>query len=406
MKHHAVPLPAHAEATELNAAPADRAARAEHKPIPVGVGRVLRIALAIGMFGASARADVLRACWAKRYDAGWPTCLRQARDGGWFIGGRAAEGALLLATDKAGRELWRKHYGESGPRIVSEVVLIKEHANGLVLVGNTFDYTSPDPSSYRCRPWLIRTDRAGTQPRTQTYPYSGYDVVLDARCTNDGGFILCGASDGAGWLLKLTAHGSVTWSRRLDPDIWPVSVAELNEGGYALAGYRTVTKTDPWGSIVWTRRYDSGCMYRIEQIRAGGFVLVGTDHEAGQPNESVCVRRLDTQGDLLWARILGGWDCDAGYSVQQAADGGFLVGGYSESFAPADHTGWLFKTDANGDLTWSYFPGTDGPIRQIEPTAGRGFAVLAQDGDDVFLMEMDDPPPRCAKPGQGRRRTR
>ena len=39
--------------------------------------------------------------------------------------------------------------------------------------------------------------------------------------------------------------------------------------------------------------------------------------------------KLDTNGNIVWQKSLGGSDDDEAYSIQQTTDGGFIVAGYS-----------------------------------------------------------------------------
>ena len=57
-----------------------------------------------------------------------------------------------------------------------------------------------------------------------------------------------------------------------------------------------------------------------------------------------------------WARTYGGtdldWPMNNGASVQQTADGGYIVWGYTNSFGSADYPEWALKLDAVGNIVW------------------------------------------------------
>ncbi|RPH94354.1 T9SS C-terminal target domain-containing protein [candidate division KSB1 bacterium] len=59
------------------------------------------------------------------------------------------------------------------------------------------------------------------------------------------------------------------------------------------------------------------------------------------------------QPDSLWSNALGGSSGEACYTVLQAADGGYVLGGYTQTWGAGWNDFWLVKTNANGDSLWS-----------------------------------------------------
>ena len=55
--------------------------------------------------------------------------------------------------------------------------------------------------------------------------------------------------------------------------------------------------------------------------------------------------------DTLWTKTYGGTENDRGYTVKQTVDGGYIIGGETNSFG-TEH-GYLIKTDQYGDTMWT-----------------------------------------------------
>jgi uncharacterized repeat protein (TIGR01451 family) len=102
----------------------------------------------------------------------------------------------------------------------------------------------------------------------------------------------------------------------------------------------------------------------IQQTADGGYIIGGwsssTDGDLTGNNGTVdfWVVKQDASGNITWQKSLGGFNFDKAYSIQQTTDGGFIVAGYSDS-NDGDVTGnngsfdyWVVKLDGAGNITW------------------------------------------------------
>lgn len=101
--------------------------------------------------------------------------------------------------------------------------------------------------------------------------------------------------------------------------------------------------------------------------------------------QDFCLVGLDAQGEKRWDQAYGGNRNESLHAVEQTADGGFILGGQSESPASGNKTStnhgqtdfWIVRTDASGNKLWDRsFGGVDYDfLRALKPIADGGFIV-------------------------------
>ncbi len=129
--------------------------------------------------------------------------------------------------------------------------------------------------------------------------------------------------------------------------------------------------------------------YHHERTADGGYILVGALNNAAQGTGwDMHVIRSDAFGNEIWARTYS-WEADdIPTSIRQAADGGYVVVGTTESpsIANAASSILLFRIDAAGNLLWQTTYGTGA---SAEYTANG--LEIAPDGSFVIAGSRETP---------------
>ena len=218
------------------------------------------------------------------------------------------------------------------------------------------------------------------------------DYALSVQQTSDGGYILAGS--GGLTVLRTDSLGDSLWARKLGPDGWVVrgeSVQQTLDGGYIVAGSIHpvseqhdiyLVKLDSLGDTLWSRTYggeenDGG--YSVQQTSDSGYILVGDAKSFGDTLADVFLIKTDPHGDTLWTRTYGDTLPDAGYSVEQTSDGGYIIAGMANyTYAPFTCDVYLVKTDAQGDTLWSRIHGHTGFAdhgHSVQQTSDGGYII-------------------------------
>ncbi len=141
-------------------------------------------------------------------------------------------------------------------------------------------------------------------------------------------------------------------------------VIETSGGGYVVAGHTTsfgdnsfngyFLKLDSYGNILWQKTIGGAgfdFIYSILETTDDGIVMVGLTSSYGAGNNDVYLMKIDSVGNLVWEKTFGGTGSDIGISIALTFDGGFILSGFTNSFS-GNNDVYLIKTDSIGNLLW------------------------------------------------------
>ncbi len=143
------------------------------------------------------------------------------------------------------------------------------------------------------------------------------------------------------------------------------SVATTTDSGFVLLGITSgfanrkkayVVRLDSTSRLLWSKTYGSAGLdvgRSMAPTKDGGFVIVGTTTSIGAGKKDVWLLKIDHEGEVEWSHAYGGVENDYGFSVKQTLDGGYIIGGETNSFGTVGSDIYLLKTDEKGNLQWS-----------------------------------------------------
>jgi hypothetical protein len=215
--------------------------------------------------------------------------------------------------------------------------------------------------------------------------------------TNDGNFVIAGGTQtlnngdvsgnhgqGDFWIVKIDTGGNILWQKCFGGSIYEeaYSIVQTKDGGFAIAGKTEsndgdvsgnhlisgfpywdywVVKTDSVGNIEWQKCLGGqgmDCASSIVQSFDGGYAVAGgsfsndgdvSGHHGSLDTCDYWVVKLDSVGNILWQKSLGGTGWDWATIIIQTRDSGYIVGGSS-------NPNWLFKLDNDGNIQWQKSP--------------------------------------------------
>jgi hypothetical protein len=347
------------------------------------------------------------------------SCL-QVSDGGYILSGQSSSNISgdktensyggsdywVVKIDSAGNIQWQNTIGGGN---ADNLKLIRSTPDGgYVLGGESFSNISGDKNENNLGGddfWIVKIDSSGNIQWQNTIGGNSYEGFASISTTNDGGFILGGysISDISGdktensyggydyWVLKIDSAGNIQWQNTIggNADDFLHTIERTDDGGFILGGSSNsnisadktensfgnsdywVVKIDNVGNIQWQNTiggnsYDE--LRVIKQTNDRGYILGGYSMSdiSGDKTEGCFgfadywIVKIDSIGNIQWQKTFGGEEEDDLYSIMQTGDGGYILGGDSNSSISGNKTEksigntdmWVVKTDSLGGIQW------------------------------------------------------
>ncbi len=273
---------------------------------------------------------------------------------------------VALFTQSAYAVTFARTYGGTD---IDDVLSVQRTSDGgYIAAGYTWSF-----GAGRYDILLIKTDANGNLQWAKTYGGTRDDYAYSVQQTSDGGYIVAGYTDsfGSGWediiLIKTDASGNIQWAKvygGVNPD-YAYSVQQTSDGGYIVVGYSNsytytydiiLIKLNSSGNVQWARTFGGSSWdyaYSVQQTSDGGYIVAGHTGSFSGGDADIILIKTNASGNLQWARTYRGAHYDYAYSVRQTSDGGYIVAGHTLSFGAGNWDVFLIKTDASGNLQWA-----------------------------------------------------
>ena len=263
--------------------------------------------------------------------------------------------------------LWEKSLGGKHADYLMDVIATPDY--GFILAGSSLSDKTGNKSQQGNGDldyWIWKMKESGDLDWQKSFGGSGNDFLQSVRLTTDGGFILAGVSASKGpneesktdgnkkdkcrggddfWIIKLDAAGNEQWQKTIGGMSQEKlkSVCPTKDGGYILGG----SSSSPKPSAGMEQYPEELAQYGEKKSEAYG-------------NMDYWLVKLDNNGKIVWQKTYGGIYEDELRSIEATNDGGYIVGGYSNSPESGNKTDdnkgvgdyWILKLDKEGAITW------------------------------------------------------
>ena len=164
------------------------------------------------------------------------------------------------------------------------------------------------------------------------------------------------------------------------------------DSGYLITGFTQsfgnggndlwIIRTDKNRKELWHRFYGGMSMetgYEAIKTKDNGFIILAQTYSKGAGLSDIWIVKIDSSGNRLWDKTIGGERVDVGYDICKSNDGGYVIAGMTVSAKTNSPDAYIVKIDSVGKTIWTQTYGgldIDG-VNSISPIADDyGYIVI------------------------------
>lgn len=301
-------------------------------------------------------------------------------DGSGFIAAGSSSsfsisfGAYIVKYNNSGGVLWKKIVSIAGNNSFKLASITRITDTSFALCG-TASGINENKSDFA----VIVINKNGDPLWARTIGGLKYDDAAHATKTTDNGIIVAGSSNSFGryskgsfYVVKLGLNGNLIWSKTFynKQSNRCYSVTRTDDDGCVIAGSTKtftdgstpdayVLKIDKNGNVQWNsavKRTDSPEASEgedIVQAANGSYIVAGytTAGESFFTNIFLC--RLNPNGRLVWSKKIKGRKEAEAVSIARVTGQSFVLGGKIDLAADFATRPYVAQFDISGNVTWS-----------------------------------------------------
>jgi hypothetical protein len=222
---------------------------------------------------------------------------------------------------------------------------------------------------------------------------SNFDVAYSSKLLNNNGFIIGGRS---------ASNISVDKSQNAmgNQDYWIIKTDNN--------GNKILDKTIGGGSL----NIEHDLFNTLNITTDGGYILCGSSNspisgdktiDSFNQSDDIWIVKTDSNGIIVWQKVLGGDNVENCYSMIPTNDGGYLIGGLSNSPVSGNknegcrglnnfYDFWVIKISSIGDIEWQKTIGGDGIdyISNVIQTTDNGYLIGGNSNSNVSFEKSEN----------------
>jgi hypothetical protein len=290
----------------------------------------------------------------------------------------------IVKLNSNGQKVWDKTIGGNKGDWASDIIVTTD---GSIVIGGYSNSNISGDKSENSKGlfdyWIVKLNSNGQKIWDETIGGDVSDILSTIVATNDGGFVLGGGSesnisgdksenskgDSDYWVVKLNSNGQKIWDKtfggsRRDAIANPAALTIIvtTDGGIVIAGFSNSN-------------------------------VSGDKSENSRGDSDYWIVKLNSNGQKIWDKTFGGGDLDIPTTIIATTDGSFVIGGYSYSNISGDKSEnskgsldyWIVKLNSNGQKIWDKTLGGAGSdnVATIIATTDGSFVIAGGSASNI-----------------------